>query len=385
MPVPATTGQLRTKVSDMQIGDYIICEYWQNTAGSTGSLSLLGTATRGEIPVIGMTAAPTSGNGGTFYFVKVDTGLLIGDRIVNHSISWDALNTGRFIQGRPWDNGNIIPVMTGDATPSGIASASNVVASNPPWRAFNGDITNYWHSTSVPTTTSPEWIAYEFPDPKIVKRYDILSYSSGDGGRPRDWTFEGTNDGVSWDVLDRRSNHTWTDKIEITIDNNTPYKKYRVHVTDRVGSNTYVRIGDIRMYEVAGIMRSLTGGVAYADANGAMSTADKGLGCWPVNNEWDKYIVNFPQDMIQSGKTYKDIFNTDLNVVTWCQDTPINGMSHPIGGHPSPSSNIGRVHRGLAKSTNGLTTQFAWAMSTWIGLSMGINQGFRPVFEYKEV
>ncbi|MCM3144579.1 discoidin domain-containing protein [Brevibacillus sp. MER 51] len=385
MPIPATAGQKRTNVSDMQIGDYIICEYWQNKAGSTGSLSLLGTATRGEIPITGMTTATTSENGGTFYFVKVDKGLLIGDRVVQHSISWDALNTGRLIQGLPWNNGNIIPVMTGNTAPSGIASASSSLSNTPPWHSFDESIATAWHSASAPLPTSPEWIVYEFTKPKIVKRYDILAYSSADPARPKVWTFEGSNDGTTWDVLDRKSNRTWTDKMEVVIDNKTAYKKYRIHITERVGTNTYVRIGDIRMYEVAGIIRSLTGGVAYVDANGAMSTTDKGLGCWPVNNEWDKYIVSFPQDLIQSGKTYRDIFNTDLNVVTWCQDTPTNGMSHPAGGQPNPSSNIGRVHRGLAESTDGLTTEFAWATSTWIGLSMGINQGFRPVFEYREV
>ncbi|MGG1156232.1 discoidin domain-containing protein [Brevibacillus formosus] len=376
MPIPATTGQKRTNVSDMQIGDYIICEYWQNKAGSTGSLSLLGTATRGEIPVIGMTATPTSGNGGTFYFIKVDKGLLIGDRVVNHSISWEAVNTGGFIQGRPWDNGNIIPVMTGDATPSGVASASSGTT-NHPWYAFNGDTTNYWYSTGIPTITSPEWIAYEFPEPKIVKRYDILSYTSGDGGRPRDWTFEGTNDGVNWDVLDRRSNNTWTDKIEIIIDNNTPYKKYRVHVTDRVGSNTYVRIGDIRMYEVAGIMRSLTGGVAYADANGDRALTNQGYNAWPTNNEWDKYILNFPQDKIQQGKGIGDVFNHQTTTVNWCQDTPVIGMTKPSAGTPNLSSNIERIHR------NG--TILDWSESSWGTIYNGTSQGFRPVFEYREV
>lgn len=381
MPVPATTGQKRTRVSDMQIGDYIACEYWQNTVGSTGSLSLLGTATRDEIPITGMTAAPTSGNGGTFYFVKVDKGLLIGDRVVTHSIPWDTLNTGRLIQGLPWNNGNIITVMSGGIAPSGTASASSSLSNTPPWHSFNGGIANAWHSASAPLPASPEWIAYEFTEPKIVKRYDILAYSSADPARPKVWTFEGSNDGATWDVLDRKSNSTWTDKMEIVINNKTAYKKYRIHITERVGTNTYVRIGDIRMYEVSGIMRSLTGGVAYADANGN-KTLDARLSdgaCFPVNNEYQRYLMGFPQSLMRNGYTLDDVFHYKV-LFTWTQDTTLTGSRISSTGSTENQDNTYRVIRGNEDN-----------FPIWKGLGMGkatvayTSTGFRPVFEYKEV
>lgn len=65
-----------------------------------------------------------------------------------------------------------------------------------------------------------------------------------------------------------------------------------------------------------GIIRSLTGGVAYAAENGNRSySEDEGggirgevYGACSTNNEWEKYIVNFPLDKVQEGKTVMMFF-----------------------------------------------------------------------------
>ncbi len=174
MPVPATTGQLKSKISDMQIGDYVKCWYsFHKTSGSlsdspAGILVGLGTdtfSTAGEKPVTGES---TTNSSTFFYFVKVAKGLLIADRVCQHSISWDVLNAGKVIQGKPYS------FSTSSNISQGCASSENI----------------------------------------------------------------------------------------------------------------------------SGTLRSLMGGVAYADDSGSMSTTDKEIGAWPVNNEWDKYIVNFPIDKI---------------------------------------------------------------------------------------
>ncbi|MGG4492756.1 hypothetical protein [Brevibacillus reuszeri] len=229
MPVPATTGQLKSRILNMEIGDYIVGNY--DDVKPEGSKYGIGQGSYTECPVTGI--IPTNFKSHFFYYVKVGKGIIVSDRIVMNSISWDAVNSNKMMQGRP-----------------------------------------------------------------------------------------NTMDGI------------------------------------------------------VGVIRSLTGGVAFADANGDKATSDKGYGRWPTNNEWDRYIVNFPKDKIQIGKTSKDIFNTELKVVTWCQDTPINGMSKPSGGIPNPSSNIGRTY--------GYEGSLDWAESTWGTVYNGTSQGFRPVFEYKE-
>lgn len=232
MGVPLTTGQLRTKIEDMEIGDYISCGYIGNTGTFNTSVSSnhwLINRTASEIP---LTSSSTPN--GIFYFIKVGKGLLVGDRVVQHSLSWDVINSGKGIQG--------------------------------------------------------------FPK---------------------------------------------------TLDN------------------------------ISGTIRSLTGGVAFADTDGKLSMTDKLLGGFPLNNEWDRYIINFPTNKIQSGKTLDDVFHIDRNSnpnipYTWVQETPRLGF---VGINNVTSTNLYRIVR--VKFSNSFVSHLASSTS-------GDYVGFRPVFEYKE-
>ncbi|OME53963.1 hypothetical protein BSK59_15390, partial [Paenibacillus odorifer] len=142
MAVPATKGSIRTNVKDMEIGDYIICKYFAVSSGAVGVFSEFGTSIATEIPVSG-SATPN----GSFYLVKVDKGLLVADRVLQVSISWDTLNAGRLIQGVPWDN-SIVPAMTSYTAPRGIVSASSEYSGYPAWYAFDRASTSSWISAN---------------------------------------------------------------------------------------------------------------------------------------------------------------------------------------------------------------------------------------------
>jgi len=56
---------------------------------------------------------------------------------------------------------------------------------------------------------------------------------------PKDWTFQGSNDGVNWDILDTVTGETdWNSTIVriFEIDNKTAYKSYRIVITANNGS-----------------------------------------------------------------------------------------------------------------------------------------------------
>lgn len=108
MAVPATTGQLRERVEDMELGDYIKCGAVRGSTMANTVVYNFGSgapASSGEIPVSGL--GTTAGLGGTFYFVKVDKGLLIADRVIFNSITWDQLNSKQWIEGVPFESGSI--------------------------------------------------------------------------------------------------------------------------------------------------------------------------------------------------------------------------------------------------------------------------------------
>ena len=103
MPVPNTGGVLRTKIADMQVGDYIEVSVEIPSRIATTNFRLGNVAnytTYSEVPVTGLDYS-----GGRidkyFYMIKVDKGLLISDRVVQHLLSWDNMNQKEVIQGFP--------------------------------------------------------------------------------------------------------------------------------------------------------------------------------------------------------------------------------------------------------------------------------------------
>ncbi|MGG3504996.1 hypothetical protein ABES58_05870 [Paenibacillus lautus] len=246
MTTPATTGQLRTRIQAMQIGDYIKCHYNANNTAKTAAGHFFAFAQDTIATELAIDGASVVTQQGFFYLIKVDVGLLIADRIVRNTITWDVLNSSKYIQGRPQER-----------------------------------------------------------------------------------------DGTGYDF-----------GFDCTV-------------------------------------RSVTGGVAYADMNGKYSLTDMGLGGWPTNNEWDKYIVSFPASKIQTGKVLDDIFHWK-NTSSWCQETVVNGLAHHTGAATIGNSS----HRIWRSPAIGLTGAFRneanygnFSAST-IATSL---IGFRPVFEYKEV
>jgi hypothetical protein len=212
----------KSTITDMSIGDCIPVRYKSATSGVVGTFSEIGSCTANDIPA---TASATPD--GLFYFIKADKGLLIADRVVQHSIAWDTLNTAMMIEGK-----------------------------------------------------------------KVTLSQDVL-------------------------------------------------------------------------------IRSISGGNAYADANRNKSLTDKGYGGWPVNNEWDKYIVS--SDL--NGKIAKGDNNIWHHSEMWttCKETPLNGLTDVVG---TVASNVRRIVRGYSYSA-----RLAIANSSLATSSAG---GFRPVLQYLE-
>lgn len=144
---------------------------------------------------------------------------------------------------------NLIPVMTSNTSPSGIASASGVTNEYLPYKAFDGKVTNLdcWYSNK-----NTGWLAYEFLEPQIVSKYTITGlYTNAHANlyAPVSWTFEAW-DGNVWKVLDTRSGITgWQDNVkkEFFFENSIAYKKYRINVSKISGPYEQVMIGEMEM------------------------------------------------------------------------------------------------------------------------------------------
>ena len=188
---------------------------------------------------------------------------------------------------------DLIPTMTSDTTPSGIASASYEI--NPAWKSMDKNISTGWATSGY-----GGWLAYEFTSSQIICKYTITGYS--DGSAPKDWTFEGWN-GSSWIILDTRTNQiNWSDfeKREYLFSNSTSFIKYRINITADNG-NFYVVILEIEMMKEE--LQAITGDYllqAYLYITNSFSYLLKGT-LWKIIS--DNYIFKALLGSISS--TYK--------------------------------------------------------------------------------
>lgn len=426
MPVPVTQGQLRTKLEDMQIGDYISCRY-KAASGAVGLFSELGTCTAAEIPVTG-TATPD----GLFYFIKADKGLLIADRVIQHSISWNTINAVRLIEGTP---NKCAAVFNGTNAYMAVAHNTNLHVSKITLRArvYEQDwnitgsheivskfeaggygllirelvgegnigaairISSAYRSVKIPLSSlASGWhefvctydgtILKLFVDGELRDSLEITgsieySYNNslmfgcdpGTGSSPSatPFYFAGKISEVAlWSdgLTDEEVQNLSGKEIPLDFRNLVSLWDFSF-VTDRVydkkSNNHAVPINVVfeSLNESNMLIRSLSGGCAYADANGNATTSDQNLGGWPTTNEWDTYIVN--SNLNGKVTPGDDSVWHWSNLYSWTTDTPITSIG----------SNANRVYRGKDSSNKLLQIASSTANTTI---------GFRPVLEYIE-
>lgn len=97
----------------------------------------------------------------------------------------------------------------------GTATASQYATGRPPEEAFDGTLTRN-NGCLRTNATLPWWLQYDFgagKEKKIIQ-YAVSSYPTTTLTNARsamDWTFQGSNDGVNWAVLDTVTGETgWT-------------------------------------------------------------------------------------------------------------------------------------------------------------------------------
>ncbi|MBD8839516.1 hypothetical protein IFU39_17020 [Paenibacillus sp. CFBP 13594] len=202
----------------------------------------------------------------------------------------------------------VIPVMESHTTPSGIASASSEInTSRQAWRAFNGqiNINQTWMSSSVAS-----WLAYEFPSEKLIVRYSFRGGGINSSTAPKTWTFEGSNDGTNWTVLDTKLNQTiggYTNEYFYDIPNNTKkFKKYRFNITAVQSSTANAEIMTLSMYEL------YNDKILLSSSNGVYSLKDSSV--YKLSIDSEENFLSYGADSITSFNGYltklKDIKNT---------------------------------------------------------------------------
>lgn len=147
----------------------------------------------------------------------------------------------------------MIPKMTSNTSPSGVVSGSSQENTEvAPWKAFDGSSNTIWRTDRG---INKAVIQYAFTKAQNIKKYTIVAGGEDGTSAPMNWTFEGSNDGTNWTVLDTQINQTnwiggvWgtTTKREYSFTNNNFYSYYRLNITQNTGNYYYLYIHEIEM------------------------------------------------------------------------------------------------------------------------------------------
>lgn len=222
-------------------------------AVATGNWSNIAIWDNGALPVAGDTVYP---NGFT---VTID-----------QDINVDGLNNNTspvYLPNMP------IPLMTGNTQPSGTVFAGQNTSTA--YQAFDYSSSTLWQSTNLTNCT----IGYQFTSGKIIKRYYLFRQSENQ--RPITWTFEGSNDGTTYTVLETvTSNTATTPYLSGVLANTTSYTYYRINIT-AVSSGTVAYVRTLEMTESTGTVYGTTTGGSFtvpASLSGTRNIVQSGAG-----------------------------------------------------------------------------------------------------------
>lgn len=158
------------------------------------------------------------------------------------------------------------PMMTSNTAPSGVASASSIFNfTYDAWKAFNGSSVDFNDCWATVSGTVSGWLAYKFSSSVSVYEYLITSRNSSDaeeakGSAPKKWTFEGSNDGVNWTVLDTVTNsNNWianeTRTYRLPENMISDYLNYRLNITENNGWATWTVVTGLKLFSRTTMVR----------------------------------------------------------------------------------------------------------------------------------
>lgn len=147
--------------------------------------------------------------------------------------------------------------------PAVISGSSQFNAVEAPPALFDQYVETKWLA-NAPTG----WVKYQFLNNQAfaINSYAITSANDSPDRDPKVWTLDGSDDGTTWTVVDSRSGETWSGRFQRRVfncTNTTPYKIYRLNVTQNNGSGNLMQIAELELIE-NGVSRTAYSNVTWS-------------------------------------------------------------------------------------------------------------------------
>lgn len=205
---------------------------------------------------------------GAVYAANVDiNGNRYPDRLYKSSGPMGAITFARSPQSNVLADYEVVsqvPVMTSATAPAGAVAHSSAQTGWDGWKIFKGATDRTGGSWFSNGGTDPGWVRYDFgaSNLKVITHYVLRPLSTNPGSNdagdaPKNWTFEGSNNGSSWTVLHTVTNEaTWAPGEERTYPttNTQAYRYYRINVSasQRGGGTVWVTLNGMRLLTTKG-------------------------------------------------------------------------------------------------------------------------------------
>jgi hypothetical protein len=131
-----------------------------------------------------------------------------------------------------------------------IGGTTNDSANNPTnaGSAFDQNSATQWFYSGV-----TGWLQYDLGNghAQIVQRYSVTSSDDKVPRDPKDWQFQGSNDGSTWTTLDAQSNQAFSERYQIktyTIASPASYRYYRLNITANNGDSTFTALSEFGLF-----------------------------------------------------------------------------------------------------------------------------------------
>ncbi|MFB4327347.1 discoidin domain-containing protein [Paenibacillus sp. CR_12] len=340
-----------TDIKDLAIGKRIRCNY-SALPGFTGTFSGLGEESAEFIPVSG-SVNPS----GDFYFIMVEDfnkkKILIADRNIQHSISWDTLNSAGMVSGLQMPTNPFKKFLSGyendevQVSDNGFISGANGDYNG--WKALDGKNGNGDKWANSVSANNPAELTIKFKKSSpIINSFTITPppiNSAASVDHPKHFKLQASEDGSSWVDLFEHTTGIGATRTRFTFNNQHAYSYYRFTVLSTNGG-PQVQIGEIEFESeimqsnIETKIRLLTGGTKSGDQD----------------NEWDNYIVN---STLNGKITAGDTAVWNWGIFSWSSTTTT----------------------GTGRSRRGQNTSSGFSESSTNTAITGI--GFRPVLELK--
>jgi hypothetical protein len=213
-------------------GDGAVPLRWQQSSGATGYAVLRSTSSGGPYETVaanitgGSYTDTTVTNGTTYYYTVTAT------------------NAAGTSANSPEDSATpdhpLVNVATG-GTPND--SANNPANAK---YVFDQNSGSYWFYRGV-----MGWLQYDLGHTETVQRYTVISSTDLIGRDPKDWQFQGSNDGVNWTTLDAQSGQAFPNRIQMhsyTVASPGAYRWYRLNITSNNGDTAFTTLSEIGLY-----------------------------------------------------------------------------------------------------------------------------------------